>query len=102
VARGAVRGAVTAWLGLIVLQVVTTKHGSGQIAGLFGVADSVVKRAMSPDVAAIPDYRNGAPAASSTSSATDPKLPTPAPTYTTVGGRIPVPTGTAGTTTRPL
>jgi hypothetical protein len=101
VARGAVRGAVTAWLALVVLQVVTSQHGSGQVAGLFDLANGLVKRAMSPDVAAIPDHRDGS-TSSTSSPTTDPKVPPAAASYTTVGGRIPVPTGTAGTTTRPI
>jgi len=98
VARGAVRGALTAWLGLITLQVVTSQGGSGRVAGAFVAFDSVVKRALSPDVAAIPDYRNGTPAASPVGS-TKPAAPA---AYVTVGGSVPVPSGTAGTTTRKI
>lgn len=104
-ARGAVRGAVSAWLGLIVLQTVTSKGGSGKVAGAFDAVNSLVKRALDPGVAAIPDYAHGGGSPSSptsgSSSSTAPKLPAAAPAYTTVGGRVPVPTGTAGTTTRP-
>jgi hypothetical protein len=98
VARGALRGAMSAWLGLITLQVVTSQHGSGAVAGAFDTVNSVVKRALSPDVAAVPDYRNGTPAAS-------PVGATPAratSAYVTVGGSVPVPSGTAGTTTRKI
>jgi hypothetical protein len=101
VARGAVRGALTAWLGLITLQVVTSQHGSGQVAGAFEALNSVVKRALSADVAAIPDYRNGSPAASAVGSTKPAAAAAPA-AYTTVGGSIPVPSGSAGTTIRKI
>lgn len=55
-----IRGAVTAWLALIALQTVTSKGGSGKVAGAFSALDSIVKRALSPNVAAIPDRRTGA------------------------------------------
>jgi hypothetical protein len=59
VARGAVRGALTAWLGLIVLHGLTTKGGSKAVGGAFDVVGNVVERALSPDVPAIPDRRTG-------------------------------------------
>lgn len=49
-----VRGAVSAWLALIVLQTVAT-GGSGRVAALFGDVDRLVKRALDPAVPAIPD-----------------------------------------------
>lgn len=52
----AVRGMVSAWLGLIVLQTVATK-GSGKVAGLMADANRLVKRALDPSVPAIPDRR---------------------------------------------
>lgn len=100
-ARGAVRGAMAAWLGLITLQVVTSRHGSGTVAGAFLALDSVVKRGLSPDVAAIPDHRNGPPTTSTAGPAKPAAASAPAG-YVTVGGRIPVPTGTAGTTTKKI
>jgi hypothetical protein len=54
-ARGAVRGALGAWLGLVALQVATTSGGSGRIAGAFGVLNGLVERALDPNVPAIPD-----------------------------------------------
>jgi hypothetical protein len=57
----ALRGMVTAWLGLVVLQTVSTKGGSGRLASMFGDVDHLIQRAFSPTVAAIPDRRNGAP-----------------------------------------
>lgn len=62
-ARGAVRGAMSAAFGLVVLQVVTTHSGSSKVAGAFDIANSLIKRAMDPNVAAIPDFAsNRAPA----------------------------------------
>jgi hypothetical protein len=71
----AVRGMVTAWLGLVVLQTVSTKGGSGRVAALFGDVDRVLRRAFDPKVAAIPDRRSGAttPSASPASSKSLPK-----------------------------
>jgi hypothetical protein len=62
VARGAFTGAAGAALGLIVLQVATTREGSGKVAGVLTAVDSLVKRAKDPAVPAIPDRSNGAPA----------------------------------------
>jgi hypothetical protein len=56
----ALRGMVTAWLGLVVLQTVSTKGGSGRVAGLFGDVDRLIQRAFDPKVPAIPDRRGGA------------------------------------------
>jgi hypothetical protein len=50
---------VTAWLGLIVLQTVSTT-GSGRVAGAFADVNRLVKRALDPKVPAIPDRRDGA------------------------------------------
>lgn len=58
-ARGAFRGAAGACLGLVVLQVATTREGSGKVAGVLTAIDSLVRRAMDPTVPAIPD-RSGA------------------------------------------
>lgn len=54
----AVRGMVTAWLGLIVLQTVGST-GSGRVAGAFADINRLVKRALDPSVPAIPDRRTG-------------------------------------------
>jgi hypothetical protein len=56
VARGAFRGAATAWLGLVALQVVTTSSGSSKVGGVLNWVNSVVSRALDPNVAALPDY----------------------------------------------
>jgi hypothetical protein len=94
VARGALRGAAAAWLGLIALQAVTSKGGAHATSGVLGVAESIVKRALAPNVAAIPDRRDGSSSSSSTpnlGATTD--LNSPLPNFST----IPVPTGTGMT-----
>jgi hypothetical protein len=53
------RGALSAWMALIVLQTIGTRGGSGKIASLFSDVNGLVTRALSPDVAAIPDRRGG-------------------------------------------
>jgi hypothetical protein len=52
------RGAVTAWLGLIALQAVVSN--SGQASGALAAINGVIQRALSPNVPAIPDRRTGA------------------------------------------
>jgi hypothetical protein len=59
VARGTVRGALSAALALSVLQAVVSQRGSGAVAGAFGVVDGLVQRVLDPDVPAIPDKRGG-------------------------------------------
>jgi hypothetical protein len=51
------RGAVTAWMALIVLQTVGSAGGSSKVASLFADINGLVTRALSPDVPAIPDRR---------------------------------------------
>lgn len=53
------RGVMTAWLGLIALQAVVSKGGSGRISELMGDVDRLLQRALDPTVPAIPDLRNG-------------------------------------------
>ena len=60
--KHAFRGALTAWMTLIVLHTVGTSGGSSKLTGLFTDVDNLVKRALSPNVAAIPDRRAGAAA----------------------------------------
>jgi hypothetical protein len=50
------RGAAAAWMGLVVLQAVTTKRGADTVGGLLGTVDGLVKRALDPSVPAIPDH----------------------------------------------
>lgn len=64
-ARGAFRGAFGAFLTLAVLQALTTRHGSGRVAEAIADVDSLVKRAMDPNVAAVPDFAQSAAAARS-------------------------------------
>jgi hypothetical protein len=56
----AMRGMVTAWLGLVVLQTVSTQGGSGRLASLFGDVDRLLQRAFDPNIPAIPDRRTAA------------------------------------------
>lgn len=56
----ALRGMVTAWLGLVALQAVSTKGGSGRVASLFSDVDKLVQRAFDPNVPAIPNRSAGA------------------------------------------
>ncbi len=58
-ARGALRGAFSAALGLTVLQAVVSHGGSSAIAGAFGVVTGLVDRVFDPNVPAIPDRRDG-------------------------------------------
>ena len=53
------RGALSAWMALIVLQTIGTRGGSGKVASLFADINGLVTQALSPDVAAIPDRRGG-------------------------------------------
>jgi hypothetical protein len=54
------RGAVTAWLGLIALQTVVTH--SDRAGGALSAINDLIQRALSPGVPAIPDRRSGAAA----------------------------------------
>ena len=47
----------TTWLGLIALQAVVSRAGSGRIGSLFADANNVLNRALDPTVPAIPDHR---------------------------------------------
>jgi hypothetical protein len=58
IGRHALRGALTAWMCLIVLQAAGSAGGSGKLATLFTDVNRLVQRALSPDVPAIPDRRN--------------------------------------------
>src|SRR5206468_5947739 len=53
------RGAVSAWLALIVLQTVVTR-GSGRVADALAGLNGLAQRALDPNVPAIPDRRTGA------------------------------------------
>lgn len=50
------RGAAGAWLGLVVLQGLTSKGGAGAVGGLLGTVTDLIDRALSPTVPAIPDH----------------------------------------------
>ena len=79
-ARGALRGMVSAWLGLIALQAVSTTGGSGRIASAFTDVNDLLKRAIDPSVPAIPDRSSGANSSAVYDITTD-----PATGQTTVG-----------------
>lgn len=55
-ARGTVRGALTGALVLIALQKITTARGAASVSGGMDVLNSLVERALSPDVAAVPNF----------------------------------------------
>jgi len=50
-----VRGFLVGYLGLVALSVAVSPGGSTKTSGLFGWASTVIDRALSPDVPAIPD-----------------------------------------------
>jgi hypothetical protein len=56
---GALRGAMTAWLGLIALHAVGTAGGAGRIAELARDVATFIDRALDPTIPAIPDLRAG-------------------------------------------
>lgn len=67
-ARGAVRGAMAAWLGLVALQTLTSGDSSGKVGGAFDWVASVFQRALDPSIPAIPDHSNKSGANSTTPS----------------------------------
>lgn len=87
------RGAMTAALTLIALQVAVTKSGSGRIGAFLTDTATFVNRAFNPNVAAIPDHRT-AGGASPYGAAVTPTTPyTPPPL---AGPYLPAPTGAGG------
>lgn len=69
------RGAAAAWLGLITLQALTTDKGAGTVGGLVGTLDGLVKRALDPTVAAIPDHSTDAGSVKDKDGNVHPKIP---------------------------
>lgn len=55
--RHAVRGVLSAWLGLIVLRAFGNAGATGQLGTLVTDVNALVTRALSPGVPAIPDRR---------------------------------------------
>jgi hypothetical protein len=93
--RGTLRGAATAWLGLIALHAVAT-GGSGKVAGAFADVNRLLSRVLDPNVPAIPDRRAGGSAGSSGSASSAPKVltgsaATEPKTTGPAAGRIPIP-----------
>lgn len=64
--RGTARGIASGFLGLVALQALSTRGGSGRVAEAFGDIAGLVARVMDPDVPAIPDRRAGAAQGTST------------------------------------
>jgi hypothetical protein len=101
--RHAVRGMVTAWLGLIVLQTVSTQGGSGRVSGLFYDIDRLLQRALDPSVPAIPNLAKGGRWGSGVTGSigADPTVTSPDTPYTRPGAApapasYPTETGGAG------
>lgn len=72
---------VSTWLGLIALQAVVSRGGSGRVAQAFADLDTLLERVLDPTVPAIPDRRAGATssavrsAATTTTTTTDTTIP---------------------------
>lgn len=86
--RSTLTWAFTTWLGLVALQAVVSRGGSGRISQAFGDLDALLERVLDPTVPAIPDRRTG----SSPWAATRPGSPDP---DTTTIPRLPALAGTA-------
>lgn len=93
-ARGAMRSALTACLGLVVLQKLTTVTGSSSVSGLIDAANSVVKRAIDPNVPAIPDLAGGGGGAGEQAPLPSPTVPAPS-SVPPNPRRVPIPAGPA-------
>jgi hypothetical protein len=51
------RGFLTGYLALVALSALVTESGSKKASGLLGTLSSIIERALSPGVPAIPNYR---------------------------------------------
>lgn len=71
-ARGALRGALSAAFGLTVLQVAVSQGGSSKIGGALDVVNGLVQKAFDPSVPAIPDRSLNAGAARSAAAGNTP------------------------------
>lgn len=58
-AHGAFRGAAVAVLGLATLETLLTDHGTEAAGGVVNYINSVLRRALDPGVALIPDFSKG-------------------------------------------
>lgn len=56
---GALRGVMTAWLGLIALQSLSKAEASNRVTELAGNVATFIDRALDPTIPAIPDLRAG-------------------------------------------
>ncbi|MDO8107146.1 hypothetical protein Q6348_08045 [Isoptericola sp. b441] len=74
----ALTSALTAGLGLIALQAIVSRGGSGRVGQAFAGLQSVINRALDPTVPAVPDRRTTTSTPTVTpSSFTGPSLPAP-------------------------
>jgi hypothetical protein len=88
--KGALGGAVAAWLGLIALQAIGSTGGSGRVAEFLTGANTALEHLLDPAVPAIPDRRTGARNSVATggavttpaAAASPPRIPVPAPAST--------------------
>ena len=85
---GTVRGMAAGFLGLIALQAVGTRGGSGRVAEAFSDVAGLIERVMSPEVPAIPDRRAGGDTAADRAKA---GTGSTAKTSDRFGGRLPLP-----------
>ena len=58
--KRALASAFSTWLGLTLLQALSTKGGAGRVGELFADANSILTRVLDPNVPAIPDRRTAA------------------------------------------
>ena len=71
--KGTLGWMFTTWLALIALQTLSTQCASGRVSSLFADVNSLVQRALDPNVPAIPDR---------TAAASAPAVATPTPAAT--------------------
>lgn len=86
--------AFTTWLGLVALQAVVSRGGSGRISQAFTDLDKLLERVLDPTVPAIPDRRAGSSPATSSATSGAATRPATSTTDTTIP-RLPVPSGAA-------
>ena len=85
--KGTLGWMFTTWLALIALQTLSTQGASGRVSSLFADVNSLVQRALDPNVPAIPDRTN--PTASAPAVATPTPPATQAPYAPGMAPRLP-------------
>lgn len=70
----------TTWLGLIALQALVSRGGSGRVAEFFTDVNNILERALDPTVPAIPDLRTTGKATKAPRAAQSVPDTSPAPT----------------------